>query len=517
MNGVAGLNTRILGVNRDNTLTAALALGGKYILAQDDPDLAARAAAAGLTVVYRQSGDESLHIDPATFVAERAKNAPAAAYIHLTNELDPTPEQLSWTNEAIKYADRINRKVVVHNYSTGRSSLQWRDSAAVSRTAVSHGHAVGFHVYIYDTGVGQFEWLNLKRSIGGVWLCTEFGFAIDAHHGWRGTLSQDIYANFCNAWLQEFAAENIPVLLFSFDHWTHNEAGKAHGFGVNDAPTFLSALAEINTKYPLTEGTPVPPTPDMTPLGQYRLTAIPADYVNVRATPSTSGADLGDLFKGDVVTLFAPVVNGWVNVEKGALKGWTSLQNGAVVFTPVDAPPTTWTVRLDVPYVSQTSETAAKSNNDCGIACLLMQIHYWMTRHGLLAPSLPCVDDLVPYTPLGRTLNPPSGLTFAQIGQLARQLGFTTNYFQPATMDWIAQQLRDDKPVTVLVDYSVFKQGGAKIAHLAIVKGYNATNFLCADPYLAGDNYVVSRAQLENAMRSSPGNSVGFQAMVLAV
>jgi lysozyme len=73
-------------------------------------------------------------------------------------------------------------------------------------------------------------------------------------------------------------------------------------------------------------------------LGQYRLADIPADWVNVRAAPASSAADLGDLRVGDVVTLFAPVVNGWQQVEKPSLKGWVSLQNGAVVFEPVQAP-----------------------------------------------------------------------------------------------------------------------------------------------------------------------------------
>jgi uncharacterized protein YgiM (DUF1202 family) len=56
--------------------------------------------------------------------------------------------------------------------------------------------------------------------------------------------------------------------------------------------------------------------------------------VNVRAYPDLKGADVGDLHKGDVVTLFTPDVNGWVFVEFGETRGWVSLQSGAVAFLP---------------------------------------------------------------------------------------------------------------------------------------------------------------------------------------
>lgn len=267
---------------------------------------------------------------------------------------------------------------------------------------------------------------------------------------------------------------------------------------------------------PFQESAPIPPTP-VYPPGEYKLARIPADYVNLRALPTAASADLGDLGVGDKVILTGMVSGDWVLLTtQDSKRGWTSLQGGAVVFEPVAQPPT-WTVKLDVPYVSQLSSTAALSPNDCGIASLLMQIRYWMTRHGLSVPSVPTVDDLYKYTALANQ-PPPSGLTFAQLEQLAAKLGYRAAYTQPATMDWIVQQLRDDKPVMVLVDYSVFNpSAGQKIAHLAIVKGYNSAAFLCSDPYLAWSDYRISRAQLEDAMRSSPGNNLGFQALTLAV
>lgn len=294
----------------------------------------------GVKTIYRQSNDETLSMSPDAFVNERAKNAPTATFIHTTNELDPTPDLLAWTMEAMKYADSIKRKLVILNYSTHRTAAQWNASVDVVRRGVSNGHAIGLHIYTEQAGdSGAHQYHALKQQVGGTWIITEFGFAKDAHHGWRGTLSQEQYAAYCQMYLPSFAAERMPVLLFSYDHWTANEEGKAHGFGVNDAPTFLSALAALNAKYPLKEGIPVPPTPPTYPPGEYRLADIPADYVNLRATPSTSGADLGDLHVGDKVILSGIASDGWLLLTtQDGKRGWVSSQGGAVTFEPVSAP-----------------------------------------------------------------------------------------------------------------------------------------------------------------------------------
>lgn len=355
MNGVAGLNTRTLGVSRDMIMSAALALGGKYLLCQDDPDLAALAASAGLKVIYRQSQDETLSLDPAAFVAERAKNAPAAAYLHLTNELDPTPDQLAWTLEAMSYANSIKRKVVANNYSTHRSAKQWEDARPTIAYAVQHGHAIGVHVYSrHLSEPDALVFLPLKQRYNGVWIVTEFGYALDAHHGWRGTLSQQQYADFCAAWLPTFARENMPVLLFSYDHWTANEEGKAHGFGVNDAPEFLSALAVLNAKYPLQETVPVPPTP-------YPPGALPAAVLvnqtaglKLRPNPTVTQKELRIMAYREQVTRYAQpmvVADGyaWYRVLDGmGNAGWCADPiQGVPSF--IDAAPVPPTLRLKNP------------------------------------------------------------------------------------------------------------------------------------------------------------------------
>ncbi|MFN8450259.1 MAG: hypothetical protein U0521_17155 [Anaerolineae bacterium] len=88
---------------------------------------------------------------------------------------------------------------------------------------------------------------------------------------------------------------------------------------------------------------PLPELPQVQPLGQYVLSKIPGTWINIRAYPDTIGADIGDLHKGDIVTLYKPQVNGWVFVETGAVHGWVALQSGKVAFDVAPNKPTTTT------------------------------------------------------------------------------------------------------------------------------------------------------------------------------
>ena len=54
------------------------------------------------------------------------------------------------------------------------------------------------------------------------------------------------------------------------------------------------------------------------------LSKLPGTWVNIRAYPDTIGADVGDLHKGEQVTLYTPEVNGWVLVDTGNVHGWVS-------------------------------------------------------------------------------------------------------------------------------------------------------------------------------------------------
>jgi hypothetical protein len=518
-NGLLGLNVRTLGVSRDAILSAAWQIGGAWLLIQDDPELVAQAKAAGLRTIYRQSGDETLATDPAVFVQTRAEKG--ADYVYLTNELDPTPEVLAYTMECMKYADKIGAKCVIENLSTDRTEDTWRSSMDVLTYAIQRDHAVGCHVYLRS---GKFvgdnlSFLPIKHQLGGLWLVTEYAFYVDAYNGWRGRLSPAQYGAFLDSTLPLFQREQMPVLLFSGENWKPNEQGKASGFGVLDNAEMLNELVRVNQTFTWSMPMTQPAIPSRADLGTPTIVtvlSVAKSFVNIRAEPNASSARVGTFAAGAVITLRpqkTPVLNGhaWFAVETPAV-GWAA----ADVFTYQVGvvTPEAWTVNLLVPYVNQNDTNADVSFNDCGIASLLMQIRYWCIQHGLKTPSLPTVDDLEKYTPLALP-NPPHGLTFADIATLAGKLGFATQYIQPISMADITRYLDADKPVMCLLDYSVYSPGAAKIAHLLIVKGYSDTDFNTADPYLRGDNVRISKAQLSAAMASSPGNALGFQALIL--
>lgn len=306
-------------------------------------------------------------------------------------------------------------------------------------------------------------------------------------------------------------------------------------FEYTGTPRFTSYYSGLTSAHPTFAplpnfAEPAPPPVSIASSPNYPAGMNPAAVLvnqtaglKLRPNPTTAQKELRIMAYREQVTRYAePVVSAdgytWVRVTDGmGSSGWAADPiSGVVSFIPATIPDT-WTVKLDVPYVSQINAAADISANDCGVASLLMQVRYWFTQHGLSVPSVPAVDDLVSYTALVQN-PPPKGLTFAQLEQLAAKLGFKTLYQQPMAADAIATFLREGKPAMVLVDYLKYApSANSQIAHLCIVSGYNSTSFLTQDPYLMGANYKVSRQQLEDAMRSSPGNTVGFQGMVLAV
>lgn len=345
IDGILGYNTRTLGVSRDQQLAAIRQSGGAYHLIMDGPELAAQVAAAGGRVIYRQTGDgqsggDPLAQDPAAFVAERARNAPAAALIHLTNELDePTSALLDWTRQAMRYAASIGRKACILNFSTNRSAATWNAVAGLVREAVAGGHAIGLHAY-FDTAplhdAGAWAWRDLKRSAGGLWLVTEFAYIrtiTDGGRGWRGALTEQQYAAFLQVYVPRFAVEAMPLCLFSFDDWPtgRNPDGserKESGFGIWNASGVLDAAAQVNQKYTFKGVATVTLIPTPTSGGQrVHIASLPPGIVfrNIRQQPNASAADVGDLKAGDDVTAYLDAkVDGWVYVDTltPGVKGW---------------------------------------------------------------------------------------------------------------------------------------------------------------------------------------------------
>ncbi|MCC6801540.1 MAG: SH3 domain-containing protein [Anaerolineae bacterium] len=163
------------------------------------------------------------------------------------------------------------------------------------------------------TPVGQYEvtqipssWINVRD------YPNESGQDIgDLHLGDVVTL----YTPEINGW--------VYIDAGSLEGWVWRQEGKV---------TFTAVATTPEEPIPPDD---LPDLPTVKSIGQYVLQQIPSDWVNVRTYPDAVGADVGDLRKGDIVTLYSPEVNGWSYITKGELRGWVSLQNGRVALTPV--------------------------------------------------------------------------------------------------------------------------------------------------------------------------------------
>ena len=378
MNGVSGLNTRTILVNRDNELAAMLSAGGRYTLCMNDPSLSAMAAGQGIRVIHRESGDapedEPLRQDPAAFVQKRAEHAPGAAYIHLLNEIDPSPDEQRWTREALKYVHSIKRHAVVGNYATHRSREQWEFARPLLAEAAGAGDAIGFHLYVPDAdAAGGLEWRPTQLAVGGRWFCTEFAFGryaaggqIDPHRGWRGITPPAQRRAFIEKWTAFFAAMGIALLYYCYDFWDKPtlEIAKAEGFGYNDLPDVIDAFRDFSTIYPIKE---IPAMPTITPAPDGLADPFATKTtiaLKLRPTPATAQPEIRVIPQGVNITVYQkPRIPGgdylWVYTQDGVgNSGYTAVEYApgkpsydpplpAVVDPPPVEPPQTITLTID--------------------------------------------------------------------------------------------------------------------------------------------------------------------------
>ncbi|MEP7291105.1 MAG: hypothetical protein ABI835_04950 [Chloroflexota bacterium] len=134
--------------------------------------------------------------------------------------------------------------------------------------------------------------------------------------------------------------KNDVVVLFTpeIDGWVFVQSASVEGWvALQDGRVGFTQVVTPDDTIPPDD---LPVLPDVEPVGQYMLTTLPGNWVNIRAYPNNTGADVGDLQKNDVVMLYMPEIEGWLFVDSGVVHGWVSLQNGRVAFTPApDAPP----------------------------------------------------------------------------------------------------------------------------------------------------------------------------------
>lgn len=484
MNGLLGLNVRTLGVSRDQIQSAVQQIGCAFVLVQDDPDLIAPLKALGVKTIYRQSNDETLTLDPATFVQTRAEKG--ADYVYLTNELDPTPDLLSWTNGAIDYANAHGIKLCIFNFSTGRSAAQWQAAHDVAQSAIRAGHAVGFHAYPKSaTDPDVQNYLALKHELGGLWIATEFAFQIDAWHGWRGTLTPFQYGNFLDQTIGLFAQEQMPVLLFSGDNWPANAQGQASGFGVLDNAEMIRQIAITNEGLSW-KGIPV--VQQTYPAGTNpaaKLISVLAG-LNLRQTPG--GTLIRTMTFHEAVTVFAQpreTVSGhpWLRVTDAlGNSGWAAddqSANGGTSFADPPAAETHVVQVANVPYASEFG-WADGYTALCGETSLYMLLKYDRALSLVALPS-----EITPLS-IARYLGK-GGKDFSSFADLihaglAYGLALAA---QTGTVNDLAHQVSNNGPVIALLDYSKLPTRADQQFtgnHILVVVGLSDQSVICNDP-----------------------------------
>lgn len=339
MNGILGLNTRTIGVSRDMIMSAARQIGGAWILCHNDPDLVREANAAGFKTIYRQSADESLDMDAATFARTRLDKG--ATLAHSYNEITSQPKLHANTKTALTLG-----KQLIYNYGTHAPRSAWEDGIENIRAAAATGQGIGIHFYpdtVNDSTLK--EWLSIKRAVGGLWIVTEFGYLRDfrnPYKGWRGVMNAGQRAAFLDTWMPFFNAENMPVCEFCFDPWDQPtvEAAKADGLGFWDYADTISHMAVLNRTFTWSEKPVTQPYPD----GANPAPKVINQTVGLKLRATPNGAQLGIMpYKAPVIVYAQPVENAngyaWQRVEWNTLKGWAAAVVGGVSsFVDASAP-----------------------------------------------------------------------------------------------------------------------------------------------------------------------------------
>ena len=333
-----GLN--ILGdrPNVGGSVEAARQLRAAYHVVMDNPALAAQIAplcARGLIYrMWRDDDNAQERTDPVQFVRQRHDQAPPGALLYLGNEPWPTQQLADWTLRALDECERLGRRGVVFNFSTGNPELsRWPTFELVLRRLRRGGHALGLHEYFdrhWNRGdshpwhVGRVERVIEYMRARGIALpeivITELGecrrFVPDRGYRWDGdgeALSDDDYVRQLVEVGRFYRRLGIAgACVFAY---TNDSAGDDWQT-FHPRPRVIELLATYNQTVaapaPTPAPSPAPPSrlsiewlPDP-PAGEWRR--VDADALSLR--DAINGVGAATLTRGDYVYVIDPT-SGW--------------------------------------------------------------------------------------------------------------------------------------------------------------------------------------------------------------
>lgn len=488
------------GVSEQEIVNAASMMRASYYVVMNNPSLAAKIQSLGFTtVIYREQNDDDNaqdRTDPVEFVRRRHQLAPQGAAIYLGNEPYPTVKLATWTLAAMQECDRLNRRGVILNFSTGNPSRNvWSTFDAVIAYAFAHGHILGLHEYFdvnwrkdYTYHVGRFldVFSAFGRSVPKI-VITELGCCVgfEPHRGykWNGSMTDAAYGGALNEIANMvYTPYNVDACIF------------AYGSSSDDWGTFKPEPKVVE----IVSANNVQSNPISQPIdGIVSYTA--ASITNIRSQPATSSAIIGQLVRDQRVKFYEQTVAG----ESG--QWWKLSPNGYAanvykqsVICKIVRDETDRPIKiLDVPYVSQRGGTASKRNNDCLIASCLMLYQDRLVDSGFGVNQVLSVDASLWITPLAGTDAPlgiADGLNFLS------NLGVEPQYIRPIDLPKIRQLIDSGKPVVALVRYKYIKEDEFTGGHFLVIIGYGTKGFYVNDPYAGGEKFYVSNENMDLAL-----------------
>ena len=224
-----------------------------------------------------------------------------------------------------------------------------------------------------------------------------------------------------------------------------------------------------------------------------------ANVINVRASASVAAPVLRTLKVGDIITYKPTAVIGGEYLLGGMkMSAWYQLDVGFIAagVVTISAEIGEFPLKLlNVPFVSQVDSTSKRTNNDCGVACVLMLLSFRLAQVGLKVMRALTVDRMVTDTALAHKDAP---LTLSALSNLLDIYGLTPKLIRPLNCNFILGSIDNLQPCIALVNYRHI--GAGNFGHYIIVHGYSENFFWVHDPYKEGANKPISREKLELAL-----------------
>lgn len=326
----------------------------RHAVVINEPGTAARLQKI-VQVVYRRkaAGDDddlALERDADAFVEARHREAPAGAWLGLTNEpgRGDLPRLNAWTVDAIRACERRGRRAVILNLQVGNPEPgDWQILRACCKAAKAGGHVLGLHEYWYKTPVDGDgfligRWRMAAKELGADCppvLITELGYAADGdpHAGWVGRLSADDYgAALVRVGAAYRAGGLLGACVFSFGSMPPWGA-----FNVENEPKIEAQVAAFNASLPAAPPVVIvgAPTGDGE---QVRLVSLPNATLrrNLRQQPDVASGVMGAVALQQRVTAWPRAkIGDWMYVRTGSEQGWMLIEPGVEFKAEMLAPP----------------------------------------------------------------------------------------------------------------------------------------------------------------------------------